>query len=88
MKYSKITIETDGTSANTKLFIDGKQISLIQRLDFSADVKETFVHLGIQMCRMVNGHIKTKKVKVRDQKSEKFIEQDEAETQPLQLERQ
>lgn len=87
MKYKKIKIESDGTSAGTKIFIDGKQISFVQRIVFSADTNEVFNVINIQVARRVNEQTKTKKVRVRDPKTEKFVEKTEIETEPLLLER-
>lgn len=88
MKYKKVTIETDGTSMGTKVFIDDKQIGYIQRVEFSAEVNDVFSHLSVQVGRIVNGELKKKKVKVRDPKTEAFIEKEEIVTEPLMLERQ
>lgn len=88
MKYKSIKIETNGTTAGTKIFIDDKQLERAQRIEFSADANELFTHINIQVARQENGVAKTKKVKVRDQKTEKFVEKDEIETEPLNLERQ
>jgi hypothetical protein len=87
LKYKSIRIETNGTTAGTKIFVDDKQLERAQRIEFSADVNELFAHINIQVARQENGVAKTKKVKVRD-KTEKFIEKDEIETEPLNLERQ
>ena len=87
MKYKKITIETDGTSAGTRIFADGEQIGLIQRIDFSADVKMPFTTINVQVAKMRNGAIETKKLRVRDVKTEKFSMQDVVSTVPLSLER-
>jgi hypothetical protein len=87
MKYEKITIETDGTSVGTKVFIDGEQVGLIQRVEFAADINEVFTHLNIQVGRKTNGVLKKKKVKVRDPKTEKYIEKEEIDSEPLMLER-
>lgn len=87
MKYKKIKIETDGTSAGTKIFIDDKQIGRVQRIEFSADINEAFARIDIQSARMYNGNVKTKKVKVRDEKSQKFIDKEKVETEQLVLKR-
>lgn len=88
MKYKKIRIESDGTSIGTKIFIDDQQLGHAQRIEFSASTSELFAHINIQVARQENGVAKTKKVKVRDQKTEKFVDKDEIETEPLNLERQ
>lgn len=88
MKYKKIEIETNGTTAETKISIDGKQIGLIQRIEFSADVNESFVKLGVHVARTINGVVKTRKTKVRDNKTEMFVEKDEVQTELLNLERE
>jgi hypothetical protein len=88
LKYNRFTIETDGTSLGTKVFVDGEQIGLVQRLEFSADVNEIFAHLSVQVGRQVNGQLKKKKIKVRNSKTEAFEEKEEVMTEPLMLERQ
>ncbi|MDD5649619.1 MAG: hypothetical protein PHF86_04265 [Candidatus Nanoarchaeia archaeon] len=87
MKYNKIRIETDGTSMRTLVFIDDVQIGGVQRLEFSADGNDVFAHINIQVNRKVNGVTQIKKIKIRDPKTEKFVEKDEIETEPLILER-
>lgn len=88
MQYKKIKIETDGTSAGTKIFIDGTQVKLVQRLDFSADVNDVFTQLNVQIGRTdSSGELKKKKIKVRDPKTEKFVDTFTVETEPLLLER-
>jgi hypothetical protein len=72
----------------TKVSIDGKQVGFVQHIDFSADVNEIFAHINVHVTRMVNGHMKTKKIKVRDPKTQKFVEKEEVEFEPLMLERQ
>ena len=87
MKCQKLVIETDGTSKNTKIFVDGKQIGLVQRFEFSADVNNTFPVINIQVARTLKGVVKTNKTKVRDAKTEKFVEKEVIEAEPLVLER-
>ena len=87
MKYNKIRIETDGTSMRTLVFIDDVQIGGVQRLEFSADVNDVFAHIGVHVNRKVNGVTQVKKIKVRGPKTEKFVEKEEIETEPLILER-
>lgn len=88
MKYKKINIETDGTSAGTKVFIDKKQIDYVQNIDFSADVNEVFARINIQMGYSVDGELKFKNKKVRDEKTQKFIEKREVKASQLILERE
>jgi hypothetical protein len=87
MKYNKIRIETNGTTMQTLVFIDDVQIEGVQRLEFSANNNEVFAHINMQVTRKVNGVTQVKKIKVRDPKTEKFIEKNEVETEPLILER-
>lgn len=87
MKYKKIRIETDGTSTGTKIFIDDKQINEVQRLEFSADINNLFAHINVHVARKVNGAVQVKKIKVRDPQTEKFVDKQETETEPLMLER-
>ncbi|MDD5650267.1 MAG: hypothetical protein PHF86_07625 [Candidatus Nanoarchaeia archaeon] len=84
MKYSKIIIETDGTSIGTKVLVDGKQLELVQNLDFSCNVDEVFARLNIQVaCK----NSVSKKIKVRDLKTEKFVDKEKLSSIPLILER-
>jgi len=87
IKYKKVTIETDGTSMGTRVFVDGKQIGLVQKIEFLADVNDVFVKLNLQVGCCVNGELKKKQAKVRDNKTEKFIDKEIIETEPLMLER-
>jgi hypothetical protein len=87
MKYKKITVETDGTTANTKIFIDDKQVGMLQHFDISADVNDVFVNMNAKVARMVNGKPKIKKIKVRDSKTLKFVEKEMMELEPIFLER-
>jgi hypothetical protein len=80
-------IENDGTSAGTKMFVDGKEVEGVQRLELSSDLNEIFSVMNVQIARKVNGKIKTKKVKIRDVKTQAFFERDEVETESLMLER-
>jgi len=87
MKYKKIKIETNGTAAGTHVSIDGKQISAVQRLEFSTDIKEVFAHVSIQVGRLKKGELMKRKTKVRDPKTEKFVDKEEIMTETLILER-
>jgi len=87
MKFKKLSIETDGTSAGTSFFVDGVKVEDLQRLEFSSDLNEIFSVMNVQVARKVSGKIKTKKVKVRDAKTQAFFERDEVETESLMLER-
>jgi hypothetical protein len=86
MKYEKIVIETDGTMSGTKLFIDDEKIEFIQRIEFSSDINFMFTNLNVQVAKIVNGNVKKKKIKVRDLKTEKFIDKVEIESVSLNLE--
>ena len=88
MKYKKLTIETDGTSLGTKIFVNGEQLDLVQSIIFSANVEEKFALLNITVGRNENGRLKTKKIKYRDLKTEVFEEKIVVETEPLILERE
>lgn len=85
MNYKKIVIETDGTSMGTKIFIDDVQVGLVQSVEFSADVDTVFAHLSVKVCRKVRGEVKKKTMKVRDQKTEKFVDKEEIETETMLL---
>jgi hypothetical protein len=87
MKYEKLSIETNGTTAGTKVCVDGQQLGLVQRIEFLANLNEIFPIINIEVARQISGHIKTKKVKVRDDKTQKFVEKEVAETEHLYLER-
>lgn len=88
MKYKKFKIETDGTTAKTKVYIDGKQIGSIQRLEFSADVNNQFTKIMVERAVVGDdGLSKKKKFKIRDEKTQKMIETEKIITEPLFLER-
>ena len=87
MKYKKLVIETNGTTAGTKITIDDQQIGQVQRIEFSADLNEVFPVISVQVPRKVNGIFKTKKVQVRDTSTQKFVMKDKVETESLVLER-
>jgi len=86
MKCQKLVIETDGTTANTKVFVDGVQVGLLQRIEFSADVRDKFVKLNAIVAKQIDGNIKVRKVKIRDFNTEKFVETDMPVTEPLLIE--
>ena len=88
MKFKKLSIETDGTCANTVIKVDDEMLGRVQSIDFSADVKETFAKIFIKVAKKdAQGHIKTKKARVRDPKTEKTIDSEEVVTEMLMLER-
>jgi len=87
MKYKKITIETDGTTKNTKIFIDGKQIGFVQRIELLAEANENYVFINVAVGKVVNNQLKTKRVKVRNIRTERIEEKDEVQTETLILER-
>lgn len=77
MKCKKLTIETDGTTAGTKIYADGKQVGFIQRFEFTVEMDDLFPK--IQMMQVIQGgKIKTRKI--RDEKTQKFIEKQVPET--------
>jgi len=87
MKCKSFTLETDGTSSGTKIFVDGKQIGLVQKFEFSADVEENFVKISLQQgVALSDGSVKTKKQKVRDEKTQKFEEKEVAVTEAILIE--
>jgi hypothetical protein len=86
MKCKKLVIESDGTSKNTKVFADGKQIGLLQRFEFSADVAEPFVKVGIIQAVLENGKVKTHSAKVRDDKTQKFVDSQKVVTDSVLIE--
>jgi len=88
MKFKKLSIETDGTCANTIIKVDDEMLGRVQSIDFSADVKDNFAKIFIKVAKTdAQGHIKTKKARVRDPKTEKTIDSEEVVTEMLMLER-
>jgi hypothetical protein len=83
MKCKKFSIETNGTIEGTKVLVDEKPLGLIQRIEFSASTDKPYPTIMLVQA-LVNG--KTKISKVRDPKSEKFIEKKEVESQALLIE--
>ena len=86
MKCKKLTIETDGTTANTLVSVDGKAIGMIARLKFSADSRDRFINLNIEKVRLKDGKFVLKKKKIRNEKTQKFEEIEVAETESLIIE--
>jgi len=87
MKCQKLVIETDGTSKNTKIFVDGSQIRLVQRFEFTADTKEQFVKVGmVQAVTGNDGKLQTKTAKIRDEKTQKFVDAEKVVTSSLLIE--
>ena len=87
MKCKTLIIESNGTSAGTKIMIDGQQVGRVQKFEFSADVTNQFVKIEMQQARMSpDGHIKTRKQKVRDEKTQKFEEKEVAVTEAILVE--
>ena len=86
MKCKTLEIKTNGTVAGTKFLIDGKQIENIQNVEFEAD-NETFPRISIRQTRFdKTGKPIERILKIRDEKTLKFIDKKTVETDPIVLE--
>ena len=87
MICKKLIIETDGTTKNTKIFVDNKCLSNIQRINFSADCNDLFVNLSLEAALLdLEGKIKVKKSKIRDERTQELIDYDKVIKEPISLE--
>lgn len=87
MKCKKLVIETDGTTDNTKVLIDGEQLPHVQRLEVLGNVEDRFVNVLIEQAKVDgSGTIMTKKTNVRDKDTQKFVEGTKVITEALSLE--
>ena len=86
MKCKKMTIETDGTTANTKIMVDGRQLSLIRNIEFSASLEDTFIKVLVQKAVEYEGGFKKRKLKLRDEETQKLVEKEEIVTEPILIE--
>ena len=87
MKCKKLVIETNGTSAGTKIFVDDKQLSCVTRFEFSADVDKMFSTIFIEKSKLdTDGNPIVKPVKIRDPKTEKFVDGTKVQTETLAIE--
>jgi len=86
-KVKKLIIETDGTTENTKIKINGEVQEAIQRIEFSADASEKFPKILLEKA-MINGDGKPKmrKVSLRNLGTEKFEDAFVVVTEPFPLE--
>ena len=82
MKCKKFMIESNGTSAGTKIWVDDMQLGRINSITFDANLRESFVR--IQLDEFIPG--RSKKIKIRDEKTQKFVEKEIAATQPILIE--
>ena len=87
MKCKMLTIETDGTSAKTKILVDGVPLARISSIELEATQNQSSVRILVQQSRMrKDGTIETRTMKVRDEKTQKFVEKIVDETDPVLLE--
>lgn len=87
MQCNQLVIKTDGTTANTQVLIDGKQMGELQRVELSADIEDRFLTVQLyKAAKNYEGAIKTRKVQVRDSKTQKFITVDQAVREVMPLE--
>lgn len=87
MKCKKLTIETNGIAADTKVFIDGEQLPLVQRLQLAVNLNDLFVHLSLEQATLdQNGKVVTKEVPIRDEKTQKIASKPKVVTEPLVVE--
>jgi hypothetical protein len=86
MKCKTLEIKTDGTITGTKVFIDGEQLSLLNKIEFETD-GYSLPRILIQKVRLDrDGKPIERILKVRDEKTLKFIEKKTVETDPIVLE--
>lgn len=63
MKCKMLKIESNGTSAGTKISVDGKQLGLVQRIEFSAESDVPFARILVEYgVHDENGKVKMKNV--------------------------
>ena len=87
MKCKKLTIETDGKASGTKVIIDGEMIGFVNSIEFEADMDNVPVRALIQVIRRDKAGKSIEKVlKVRDEKTLKFVEKKTYEVDPLSIE--
>jgi len=87
MKCKTLTIETNGKCTGTNVIIDGKKIPLVQKIEFEADGDNLPVRALIQVTRLDKaGKAIEKILKIRDEKTLKFIEKKTVEVEPLSIE--
>ncbi len=86
-KVKKLVIETDGTTAGTKIKINGEILPSIQRMEFSADASETYPKILLEKAMLDgSGKPKMRKVSLRDNKTEKFKDSSVVVTEPFAIE--
>jgi len=86
MKCKLLKIETNGTITGTKIFADDQQIGFVQRIEFEADT-DNIPRILINKVRMNKDNKPTERIlKVRDEKTLKFIEKKTFETDPIVIE--
>jgi hypothetical protein len=87
MKCKSLTIETNGKCTGTNVIIDGKTIGLVRKIEFEADNDNLPVRALIQVARLDKaGKMIEKILKVRDEKTLKFVEKKTVELEPLNIE--
>lgn len=87
MRCKTLTIKTDGTSANTQIIVDGEVFGKVQRVEFLVNVNDQFVNVLIEIAKTDSeGKALTKKIKIRDPKTQKFIDGEKVITEPISLE--
>ena len=87
MKCKSLTIETNGKSSQTKVVIDGKTIPYVQKVEFEADIDNLPVRALIQVTRLDKAGKPIERIlKIRDEKTMKFVEKKTVETDVLNIE--
>ena len=87
MKCKKLIIETDGTTKGTIVKVDGEVLPLIQRIEFSANVVETFIKVLLDKALIdTDGKLKIREIKTRDLNTERFKEAKKIITEPVLIE--
>jgi hypothetical protein len=86
MKCKKLTIETDGTSPGTNVFVDGKKIGYLKSISLDVNSDEHFARILLSQIRIQNGKPVTSMRKVRQESTQKMIDTEVQEIEPLLIE--
>ena len=87
MKCKTLTIETNGKNSGTNVFIDGQKIGHVLKIEFECDSDNLPVRALIQTIRLDKAGKPIEKIlKVRDEKTLKFVDKKTFETEPLNIE--
>jgi hypothetical protein len=75
MKCKELIIQTNGTTGGTEILVDGKKLGMVQQLEFVCDMSEKFARIQIlTISNDVQGKMKMKTAKVRDSRTQKYVD--------------